>query len=217
MILCLVGSEMCIRDRCPVSAHWCQRSVPGVSTLVSALCARCQRSVPSVSALCPVSALCALCPVSALCARCQRSGVSALSPVSALWCQRSVPGVSALCPVSAPCARCQHSVARSRNRVVSQSRRPPFPWQLSGIFDRKLQSADSVTGQSCHKYQFCRDKSMLVAANVLSQQKCACREKQKQRLSRQTLLLASKHFCHDKLTFVATKVYFSRQTNTCGH
>ena len=37
----------------------------------------------------------------------------------------------------------------------------------------------SVIGGSCHKYHFCRDKSMLVVTKVLSRKNYVCREKKK--------------------------------------
>ena len=57
---------------------------------------------------------------------------------------------------------------------------------------------------------FC-NKSMLVATKLLSQQTYFCWDKY---LSWQTILSQQK-FCHDKLTFVATKVCLSQQQNTC--
>ena len=177
---------------CPVSALWCQRSVPAVSAPypLSALRARCQHS--GVSALCPVSALWCQCSVPGVSALfpCQRyvPGVNAMCPVSALWCQRSVPGVSALCPVSALRVRCQRSVPGVstlwRVPEIGWSVSQPFPRQLNDMFDRKLQLADSIIGAAT--------SISFVAANVLSRQKYACRGK----------------------CFVATKVCLSRQ-NVC--
>ena len=50
-----------------------------------------------------------------------------------------------------------------------------------------------ITGGSCHKYHFCRDRSF-VATEV--------------RLSRQKFLLRQAYFCCDKHMFVATKHVF---------
>ena len=54
-----------------------------------------------------------------------------------------------------------------------------------------------IIGRSCHKYNFCRNKSMLVMTKVLSRQKYVCRDKI-------VLCLLWQNVCHDK--------YLSRQT-----
>ena len=82
----------------------------------------------------------------------------------------------------------------------------------------------SITGGSCHKYEFCRDKSfdvfccdksMLVAKKLcLSQQAYFCHDKKTK------LVLSRLKFCCGKNMFVATKVLWRQKTcfvvtNTC--
>ena len=75
----------------------------------------------------------------------------------------------------------------------------------------------SITGVSCHKYHYSRDKSMVFATKLyfcrsktfvmtnISRDKHACHDKTF--VATNTCLLRQK-FCHDKHTFVATKDVF---------
>ena len=72
-----------------------------------------------------------------------------------------------------------------------------------------------IIGGSCHKYHFCRDKhvscrdkSMLVATKLLSPQAYFCRDKRRvlwTGICHDKTFVATKYFCCDKHTFVATK------------
>ena len=70
---------------------------------------------------------------------------------------------------------------------------------------------EAVIGGSCHKYNFCRNKTCL-----LSRQKYACRDKP---LLRQKYLSQQAYeFCRDKIMFVATNICRGKSfvvTNTC--
>ena len=78
-------------------------------------------------------------------------------------------------------------------------------------------SQETITGERCHKYHFCRDnvfcrdKSMFVVTKVLSRNNYVCRVK--------TFLTTT--ICRNKHNFVATSMFLSRQktcfvvTNTC--
>ena len=59
---------------------------------------------------------------------------------------------------------------------------------------------DPITGGSCHKYNFCRDKSFVAADKtyLLSRQNYVC-------LDNRRVLSQETHVCRDK-TFVATKM-----------
>ena len=79
-----------------------------------------------------------------------------------------------------------------------------------------------ITGRSCHKYHFCRDKTSVttnicrdkhnfVAEKVLSRQACFCRDKHafvaiNTCLLRQISVATQDAFCRDKHVFVATKM-----------
>ena len=62
-----------------------------------------------------------------------------------------------------------------------------------------------ITGGSCHKYLFGRNKSFL-----LSQQKYTCHDKT---LVMTNIILSWPKFCCNNLTFVATKLIFCRDRN----
>ena len=77
----------------------------------------------------------------------------------------------------------------------------------------------SIIGGSCHKYEFCRDKSfdvfccdksMLVATKLcLSQQAYFCHDKKKTCFVATKVLFRQKYVCRNK-SFVATKDVFCR-------
>ena len=101
-----------------------------------------------------------------------------------------------------------HSVLTTRYtcRVLMHGRCHAWPW-----FQREF----SIIGGSCHKYNFCRDKT-----RVLSRQKYACRDKgfvaTKVPSGQIHVFVATKHvFCRDKSILVINchKVYLS---NTCS-
>ena len=62
-------------------------------------------------------------------------------------------------------------------------------------------SLHTITGGSCHKFHFCRDKHVFAATKHIF-----CRDK--------SMFIAT--FCCDKLTFVATKHVFCRDKSTGG-
>ena len=98
-------------------------------------------------------------------------------------------------------------------------RRPPW------VFPRRHrprylpQTPVSVTGGSCHKYHFCRDKTY-VATNMY---KCLLRQSTTRHTTKLCLFCVfrdkTKYFCRDKF-FVTTNILLSRQTrdknDTCG-
>ena len=98
-------------------------------------------------------------------------------------------------------------------RSAGASQYPPswFPWSLflshrllwEIVF--RFQRSISVTGGSCYKYIFCRDKSFVATNTCLSPQRRVCRDKTRL-LSRQKNVF--RHFCLDKMMFVATKTPF---------
>ena len=74
------------------------------------------------------------------------------------------------------------------------------PWKLNLII-----------GGSCHKYNFCCDKSLVARNTCLSWQTCVCHNKT-------CLLLQQKHACHDKTLSWQNYVCHDKSlvaTNTC--
>ena len=71
-----------------------------------------------------------------------------------------------------------------------------------------------IIGGSCHKYNFCRDKSFVTTKRVFAPQKYACRDKimfVAENICREQGFVATKIFCRDKHNiFVATKAVFCR-------
>ena len=65
-----------------------------------------------------------------------------------------------------------------------------------------MKDSNSIIGGSCHKYNFCRDKSYVAINTCLSRQAPVCRNKTR-------LLSRQKYACSDK-TFVATKYFCMR-------
>ena len=86
-----------------------------------------------------------------------------------------------------------------------------------------------IIGRSCHKYHFCRDKSLLLQTRLLSGQKYACRYKtffatntlsrQKYFVATNIILSRQKYACRDKTFFTTTycrdKNILSRQSLFC--
>ena len=76
-------------------------------------------------------------------------------------------------------------------------------WEVSAYCSYNVEnSLSTVTGGSCHKYHFCRDKT-----HLLSQQKYVCCDE---------TIVATKIFCCDKHNFVTTILLLQQAYFCCG-
>ena len=115
---------------------------------------------------------------------------------------------------------------RSRCRLLSNGRVNGNRDVIKRCSKQSYQST-IIIGGSCHKYNFCRDKTF-VATNtcikhVFVATKHVCYHDKRVRLSRHNnfccdkiIFVATKYFCRDKYVFVATKVLL-RQEYFCRH
>ena len=108
--------------------------------------------------------------------------------------KRELPKMSRECENETP----EHTDRSERpesytTRVYPYRQTPPI-----GTLQRWELESQSVVGGTCHKYNFCRYKSMLVATKLIF-------------VATNILILSQQNICRNKLTFVAINTCLSRQ------
>ena len=114
----------------------------------------------------------------------------------------------------------EREITLRQEQTRSQWRKAKTTPTTRALKTKQNKNSFCVTGGSCHKYNFCRDKTFVFGGH-----KYACREKHVCFFHDKSFIL-TKTFCHDKQfcrdkSFVAASVLLSRQktffvpTNTC--